>query len=112
MWFTKVIIERALPWLAVLIFATQILLPLFFPSLEFFWLFKKKKKADDSVPPPVQMPPQEKRSLDESVEEIANELDADTQKLQGTKTKVDETINKLTDAKKQSDNKLNNQSTT
>lgn len=107
MYFTKVIIERALPWLAILLFATQVILPLLFPSLEFFWLFRKKKKDEDTLPQLPQMPLQEKRSLDESVDEIANELDADTQKLKGTKTKVDETINKLSDAKKQSDNNLN-----
>jgi hypothetical protein len=105
--------EFLLPVLLALLVITQIILPLFVPSLPFFWLFthggtKHIATSDENEVPQQSKPEHKKTGLDESVEEIADQLSKETEQLKNTKGKVDETIEKLNSAKNKSLNNLNN----
>ena len=105
--FVKIVMEFLVPMLVVILVITQIIMPMFIPNLSYFWLFKKgghkhlTTRSDDEEQSP-------KSGLDEAVDEVANELSKDAEKLKQTKGKVDETIEKLKGAKKDSFNNLNN----
>lgn len=102
--FVKIVMEFLLPVLIIIVLITQVLMPMFIPSLEYFWLFRKggtkHLTADDNS--------KSSSGLDEAVDEVADTLSKDAQKFKETKDKVDGTIEKLKSAKKDSFNNLNN----
>lgn len=108
--FMRVIMEFLVPVLAVLLVITQILMPMVIPSMKFFWIFsrgERQRVMGNGDIPLTEKPETKKTGLDEVVDEVANELTKDAAKLKSTTGKVDETIEKLTSAKNNSLNDLN-----
>lgn len=85
-------------------------MPMFISGFEFFWIFRKDKREQMNLFGNVEkeQPKQKKSRLDETVEDVANELVADAKKLKKSKDKVETIIEKLTNAKENSLNDLNN----
>jgi hypothetical protein len=81
----KFVIEMLLIFLIVVGILTQIIVPLFVPSLRFFWIF-----YPDRV---------ENKTVDEAIDNLANELSENKMKMKESLEKVDDTIEKLNQVK-------------
>jgi hypothetical protein len=64
---------------------TQIIVPIFVPSLRFFWIFYPDKV--------------ENKTVDEAINNLANELSENKMKMKESLEKVDDTIEKLNQVK-------------
>lgn len=112
--FMRIMMETVFPLLIALLLLTQVILPIFIPSLELFWLFKKggaKKVVDDvheEVAPEENLVRVDKQGIDAEVDNLTQEVKKDAEKLKSSASKVDEVVNKLKDAKDSSLNNLNN----
>lgn len=84
----KVLLERGAIFLLVLILITQLILPLFVPKLELFWIFKRK-----TVPPII---PVQHGNVDETLAALAQDAVLKKGALDETIHKVDDSIEALT----------------
>lgn len=111
--FMKIVMEFLVPVLLVILVLTQIVLPMFVQSLGFFWIFKKggikKISTEDEVDPVENLVRKEKKGIDAEAEDLVHEVTENADKLKKSTGKVDEVVSKLTDAKNNSLNNLNNQ---
>lgn len=96
----KVLIEYALVIILILVLVTQVIIPMFIPSLDMFWLFRKSKP----VPPdtPIQ------RDLDDSIADITSELEEHADKYKNTLNRVDSAVEVLKKTKGETINYINN----
>ncbi len=79
-----IVLQEVIPFLLIVVFATQIFIPAFFDNIKFFWIFRREKK-DIPLPP---------------VPEIKNEL---KDEVQQAKTKYVDVKNKVNENLKQAE---------
>lgn len=81
----KFVIEVLLFILILVGIITQIILPMFKPSLRFFWIFYSNKI--------------ETKTVDEAIDNLANEFSENKKKMDESEQKVNSTIEKLNNLK-------------
>lgn len=94
----KIAIEFMTFLIVALLLITQVLWSLTDPNRQLFWLFRKKIQVSDTP----------KKDVDESIEQMAHDLEVHADQLKKSVDKVDNTIETLTEIKKKSTNNLNN----
>lgn len=95
----KILMEYLVVILLILTLITQVIIPMFIPSLEMFWLFRKSKEVLPDTP--VQ------KDLDDTIHEVASELEEHAGKFKSTLNKVDSAVDKLKKVKGETINNVN-----
>jgi hypothetical protein len=94
----KALLEVGLIILIILMVITQVLIPMFINDLELFWLFKSSKKYNSF---PTSKEGQEGHtSLDDNLNELGTNAELQTNALKSTLSKVDKSIEKLNEVKR------------